>query len=79
MAVNSLGFEEALETVHRKSLWKIMASYGIPDKLIRVVKILYEGSECAVFDEGVKKLFKVKTGVKQGDVMSGFIFLLVVH
>ena len=52
-----------------------MASYGIPDKLIRMVKILYEGSECAVLDEGVEsERFKVKTGVKQGDVMSGFIF-----
>ena len=36
----------------------------------------YEYSECAVLDES--ELFKVKTGVKQGDVMSGFIFLVVV-
>ena len=56
-----------------------MASYGIQDKLIRMVKILYEGSKCAVLDEGIEsKWFKVKTGAKQGDVMSGFIFLLVV-
>ena len=72
-------FEKAFDSVHRESLWKIMASYGIPDKLIRMVKILYEGSECAVLDEGVEsEWFKVKTGVEQGDVMSGFIFLLVV-
>ena len=56
-----------------------MASYGIPDKLIRMLKILYQGSECAVLDEVVESEWsKVKTGVKQGDVMSGFIFLLVV-
>ena len=42
-----------------------MASYGIPDKLIRMVTILYKGSECAVLDEAVEiGWFKVKTGVK---------------
>ena len=77
--ITFVDFEKAFDSVHRESLWKIMVSYGIPDKLIRMVKILYEGSECAVLDEGVESEWcKVKTGVKQGDVMSGFIFLLVV-
>ena len=41
--------------------------------------MLYKDSECAVLDEGEEsEWFKVKTGVKQGDVMSGFIFLMVV-
>ena len=44
-----------------------------------MVQMLYEDSECAVLDEGKEsEWFKVKTGVKQGDVMSGFIFLIVV-
>ena len=41
--------------------------------------VLDEDSECAVLDEGEEsEWFKVNTGVKQGDVMSGFIFLMVV-
>ena len=77
--ITFVDFEKAFDSVHRESLWKIMASYGIPDKLVRMVKILYEGSECAVLDEVVEsERSKVKTRVKQGDVMSGFIFLLVV-
>ena len=53
-----------------------MESYGIPRKIIHMVQMLYEDSECAVLDEGEEsELFKVKTGVKQGDVMYGFIFL----
>ena len=44
-----------------------------------MVLIFYEDSECAVLDEGEEsEWFKVKTGVKQGDVMSSFIFLMVV-
>ena len=41
--------------------------------------MLYEDSECAMLDEGEEsEWFKVKTGVNQGNVMSGFIFLMAV-
>ena len=44
-----------------------------------MVQMLHEDSECAVLDEGEEsEWFKVKTGIEQGDVMSGFIFLKVV-
>ena len=49
------------------------------NKIIHMVQMLYEDSECAVLDKGEEsEWFKVKTRVKQGDVMSGFIFLMVV-
>ena len=41
-----------------------MESYGIPRKIIYMVEMLYEDSECAVLDEE--------------DIMSRFIFLMVV-
>ena len=47
-----------------------------------MVHILYGDSECGVglLDEGEEsEWFKVKTVVKQGDVMSGFIFLDVIE
>ena len=44
-----------------------------------MVKVIYDGSECTVVDgSGVYDWFEVKTGVKQGCCMSGFLFLLVV-
>ena len=59
--INFEDFEKAFDSVHRESVWKIMASCGIPDKLIRMMKVVYEGSECAVLDEGVEsEWFKVK-------------------
>ena len=55
-----------------------MRCYGVPDKLIRMVQLLYEDTQCAVIDEGEEsEWFSVKIGVKQGCSMSGFIFLLV--
>ena len=43
-----------------------------------MVQLLYKDTQCAVIDEGEEsEWFSVKTGVKQGCSMSGFLFLLV--
>ena len=53
-----------------------MRQYGIPSRLINIP---YTDRMCAVLDDGeVTEWFKLKTGVKQGCVMSGFLFLLVI-
>ena len=72
-------YEKAFDSVHRKTLWKIMESYGIPSKLVRMVNTMYDGSQCAVVEgTGQTDWFDVKSGVKQGCNMSGFLFLLVI-
>ena len=77
--INFTDFEKAFDSVHRESIWKIMKSYGIPDKLIRMVKLLYEKTECSVLENGEEsEWFEVRTGVKQGCVMSGFLFLITI-
>ena len=50
--ITFVDFEKAFDSVHRESLWQIMESYGIPCKIIHMVQMLYEDSECAVLDEG---------------------------
>ena len=46
-----------------------MKAYGIPEKIIRVVKDLYSNFGCAVIDEvGTTDWFKIRTGVKQGSM-----------
>ena len=56
-----------------------MRSYGIPPKLVRMVQAMYKGSKCAVIDGGGRTdWFDIKSGVRQGCVMSGFLFLLVI-
>ena len=72
-------FEKAFDSVDRSVLWRIMRSYSIPEKIVKMVKVMYSGSECAVIDGScVYDWFEIKTGVKQGCCMSGFLFLLVV-
>ena len=45
-------FQKAFDSVHRKGLWRMMKVYSIPDKLIRMVKIMYDDFECSVLEEG---------------------------
>ena len=72
-------YEKAFDSIDRETLWKIMKSYGIPDKFITMVKAFYRNCRVAVLHGSSKsEWFDVKSGVKQGCVMSGFLFLLVV-
>ena len=72
-------YEKAFDSIHRETLWKIMRHYGIPEKYVRLVKMFYEDSKCSVITEaGTGPWFDVKSGVKQGCVMSGFLFILVI-
>ena len=77
--LNFIDFEKAFDSVHRESLWAIMKAYGIPGKIITLVKALYDNFQCSVIEDGeVTEWFEIKTGVKQGCNMSGFLFLLVI-
>ena len=75
--IHFVTFEKDFDSAHRESLWSIMRSYGIPCKMVRVIADIYEDFECAVIDGSeTSDCFKIKSGVKQGCVMSGFLFLL---
>jgi len=67
-------FEKAFDSVHRETLWRLLASYGIPTKLVDMVKTMYKNCRCAVLDKtGHLKWFEVLSRVKQGFVMSGLL------
>ena len=77
--VNFIDFEKAFDSVHQDSLWQILRFYGIPNKIVKIIRSLYEDAECSVIDGGSQSAwFKVKTGVRQGCNLSGFLFLLVI-
>ena len=74
-----IDYMKAFDSIHQETLWKIMKLYGVPSKFIRLVKMFYTDVKCSVVSEGgLTDWFGVKSGVKQGCVMSGFLFLLVV-
>ena len=77
--VDFVDYEKAFDSVHRDNPSRRMQSYGMPSKLIRMVKLFCSNTKCVVIDGVVNSdWFTVKAGVKQGCVISGFLFLLVI-
>ena len=77
--INFIDFKKAFDSIHRDSLWKISRSYGIPDKYINLFKLIYENSSCNIRTQtGVTDSFNIVTGVRQGCILSPFLFLLVI-
>ena len=74
-------YEKAFDSIHRSTLWKIMRCYGKPPtcKIVRMVQVMHTNCTSAVVDgDGRTEWFEVKSGVRQGCNMSGFLFLLVI-
>ena len=61
-------------------VYKIMKHYGLPQKVVNVIRDSYEGFKCCVKAEGQKgQIFDVKTGVRQGYVWSPILFGLLIN
>ena len=74
---NFIDFEKAFDSIHRDSLWKILRHYGIPSKLVNIIKMLYSDFRSRVICNTVlTDAFRVTTGVKQGCILSPFLFIL---
>ena len=76
--INFVDFSKAFDSIIRERLWDIMGQYGIPEIFVRTFKALYHQSSSCVTEGGrYSSWFEVKSGVRQGCVMSGFIFVLI--
>ena len=76
---NFVDYEKAFDSVDRETLWKVLRHYGVPKKLVNMIKNSYEGMSCRVIHEGqLTKNFEVMTGVRQGCLLSLFLFILVI-
>ena len=78
--INFIDFSKAFDSIHRDSLWKIVRSYGIPDKLVRLIKTFYENYECciALDNNKLSDNFNITTGVRQGCILSPILFLIII-
>ena len=74
--INFVDFEKAFDSIYRDSLWKILRKYGIPEQLVLVIKSFYTNFTCRVGNSNHK--FQVKTGVRQGCVMSAVLFNIAI-
>ena len=73
-----LGFVDltkAYDSVDHSAYITILKQYRVPQQLIDIIKELYTGTWCCVrIAEGTSEDFEVKTGVRQGCVLSPLLF-----
>ena len=48
-------FKKAFDSINRETMWKILRHYGIPERIVSIIKCLYDGSISAVRIDGILK------------------------
>ncbi|VDO72770.1 unnamed protein product [Schistosoma margrebowiei] len=77
--INFIDYENSFDSVDRTTLWKPLRHYGVPQKIVNIIRNSYDGLHCKIVHGGqLTKSFEVKTGVRQGCLLSPFLFLLVI-
>ncbi|VDO92593.1 unnamed protein product [Schistosoma margrebowiei] len=77
--INFIDYEKAFDSVDRRTLWKLLRHYGVPEKIANIIRNSYDGLQFKVVHGGqLTDAFQVRTGVRQGCLLSPFLFLLVV-
>jgi len=69
-------FRSAFDSIDRQSLWLLLRSKGIPDKILELLEDLYSNTlSCIRVDGELSPWFKVSAGVRQGCVLAPDLFL----
>ena len=70
-----IDFKEAYDSVRREVLYKILIEFGIPRRLVRLIKIsLTETYSRVRVGKNVSDKFCVMNGLKQGDALPPMLF-----
>ena len=70
-----MDLEKAYDRVDRDALWQVLRIYGIGGRVLRGIMSFYvEGKACVRVGDEVSECFEVKMGLRQGCVMSPWLF-----
>ena len=70
-----IDFNEAYDSVRREALYNILIEFGIPKKLVKLIKICLNETYGRVrVGKNLSDMFPIRNGLKQVDVLSPLIF-----
>ena len=70
-----IDFKKAYERVKREVLYNILIEFGIPMKVVRLIKVyLNESCNRVRVGKHVSDVFPIRRGLKQGDALSPLLF-----
>jgi hypothetical protein len=68
-------FKKAYDSGRREALYNILIEFGIPMKLVRIIKMCLPETYSRVrVGKHWSHMFPIKNGLKQGDALSPLIF-----
>jgi hypothetical protein len=66
-----IDFKKAYDSVRREALYNILIEFGIPEKLVRLIKMcLTETCSRVRVGKNLSEMFPIKNGLKQGNALS---------
>ena len=72
-----IDFSKAFDSIHRPKMADILKSYGIPNKIINAIMILYSNNKSMVRSpDGDTEIFEINSGVLQGDTLAPLLFII---
>ncbi|KAJ4440288.1 hypothetical protein ANN_08427 [Periplaneta americana] len=72
--------ERVFDSVSRHVIWQTLKEYGIPPKIINIIKDMYQGSKAQIIHEGnLSESIQTRSGVRQGCILSLTLLLMVLE
>ena len=60
-------------------MFEILKLYGIPDKMLAAIGVLYSNTSSTILTpDGETPFFSIQAGILQGDILAPFLFIIVV-
>ena len=79
LALVFVDFSKVFDSADRSKMFEILKLYGIPEKIISAIKVLYTDTSSTILTHaGETPYFSIKAGILQGDTLATFLFIIVV-
>ena len=76
----AIDFQKAFDSVNWKFLENVLQTFGFGQSLIKWVKTFYSDITSCIMNNGYSSgYFEVQKGVRQGDPLSAYLFILVIE
>ena len=76
----AVDFEKAFDSLLHPYLMKVLEKFNFPDKFICLIKkFLSSGKSCLTIGGKYSEYFTVQKGVRQGDPLSGLLFIIAME
>ena len=71
-----INLAKAYDSVNRVLLWEVLARFGVPPRMIKVIRMFHDGMRIRVQldDEDLSAWFNICQGLRQGCVLSPLLF-----